>query len=52
MLGFEVLGGRLAVYTWERIGSAYDLLHGGLLSIGMVVLVLSPVLAAKLRLRR
>ena len=49
MIGFEVVGARLAGYTWVRIGSDYDLLHGGLLGIGMVVLVLSPLWAAKLR---
>lgn len=51
MVGFEVLGGRLAGYTWDRIASDYDLRRGGLLGIGMVVLAVSPLLAAKLRLR-
>jgi hypothetical protein len=49
MVGFEILGGRLAGYTWARIGSDYDLRHGGLLGIGMAVVALSPLLAAKLR---
>lgn len=50
MVSFEVLGGRLAGYAWERIGSDYDLLHGGLLGLGMLVVALSPLLAARLRL--
>jgi len=50
MVSFEMLGGRLAGYTWERIGSDYDLRHGGLLGLGMIVVALAPLFAARLRL--
>ena len=50
MLSFEFLAGRhLSGYSWERILSEYDLLRGGLLSLGMLVLALSPLLAARVR---
>jgi hypothetical protein len=49
MVSFEMLGGRLAGYTWARIGSDYDLRYGGLLGLGMVVVALAPLLAARLR---
>jgi hypothetical protein len=50
MLSFELAAGRfLAGYSWARIASDYDLRHGGLLGIGMLVLALSPLLAARLR---
>jgi hypothetical protein len=50
MLSFEFLAGRhLAGFSWERILSEYDLRRGGLLSLGMLVLALSPLLAARIR---
>lgn len=50
MLAFEIAGGRLlAGFSWERIASDYDLRNGGLLGIGMVLLALSPVIAARIR---
>jgi hypothetical protein len=50
MLAFEVFGGRvLAGFSWTRILSDYDLRQGGLLGFGMLVLALSPLLAARLR---
>ena len=50
---FEILLGRLAFgYSWQRILSDYNLPEGGLLGIGMVVLTLSPLIAAKVRERR
>ena len=50
MLTFEVAAGRwLAGFSWERIWSDYDLANGGLLGLGMAVLALSPVLAARMR---
>ena len=33
-LAFEIGLGRLAGYSWNRIGSDYDLLHGGLMPLG------------------
>lgn len=49
-LGFEFLLGRLILgYSWERIGAEYNLLNGGLMPIGLLVLTVSPLLAAKWR---
>jgi hypothetical protein len=50
MAGFEIAVGRFVFgYSWERLGSDYNLLEGGLLPIGMLVLALSPLIAAKIR---
>lgn len=43
-LGSFVLG-----LSWERITEDYNLLQGGLLPFGLLFMVLSPLLAAKLR---
>ena len=43
-LGLLVLG-----YSWERMLEDYDVTRGGLLALGMVVLLLSPLIAAKVR---
>lgn len=49
-LTFEVLFGRfVAGASWERLASDYNVLEGGLLPFGMVVLALSPWIAGKLR---
>lgn len=53
MLGFEIGFGRAIMgYSWERVGSDYDLLRGGLLPIGLLVLAAAPAVAAKIRGRR
>jgi hypothetical protein len=53
MLGFEIGLGRLVMgYSWERIASDYNLAEGGLLPIGMLILALSPLIAARLRTAR
>jgi hypothetical protein len=50
MLAFELAAGRfLAHYSWERIASDYDPRRGGLLGFGMLVLALSPLIAARMR---
>ncbi|MFB2937731.1 hypothetical protein ACE1B6_20985 [Aerosakkonemataceae cyanobacterium BLCC-F154] len=50
MLTFEVTFGLfVAGYSWERIAADYNLLKGGLLPIGMFILTLSPLIAAKFR---
>ncbi|MEO5957609.1 MAG: hypothetical protein ABIR80_00675 [Opitutaceae bacterium] len=47
---FEIGLGRLVLgYPWTRIVADYDPRQGGLLTIGMVFLVFTPLLAAKLR---
>jgi len=49
-VAFELLFGRLVRgYSWRRIGSDYSLIEGGLLPIGLAVLMLSPLLATRLR---
>jgi len=49
-LAFEISFGRLVVgVTWERLLSDYNVLEGGLLPLGMIVLVLSPLVAGKVR---
>lgn len=49
-LAFEVSFGRLVMEaSWQRIGSDYDLVHGGLLPIGLVLLALAPLIAAKVQ---
>ena len=35
--------------SWRDLASDYDLVHGGFLSVGLVVLAFSPSIAAKLR---
>jgi hypothetical protein len=49
-LTFEIAFGRLVVHaTWARIASDYDLLRGGLLPIGLLVMAGAPLIAAKSR---
>jgi uncharacterized protein YneF (UPF0154 family) len=49
-LAFEVAFGRFVVgASWERLAADYNLLEGGLLPFGMLVLMLSPLIAAKVR---
>jgi hypothetical protein len=50
MLGFEMAFGRYVVHApWSRIASDYNLLQGGLLPIGFLVLAAAPLIAAKVR---
>jgi hypothetical protein len=52
-VAFEVLFGRFVVgLTWERIAADYNVLKGGLMPVGLLVLFFSPRIAAKLRARR
>ena len=47
---FEVLFGRFVMgLSWERLGADYNLLNGGLMPLGLLVMLLSPMVAAKLR---
>jgi hypothetical protein len=49
-VAFEVALGRLVIgASWARIAEDYDLRHGGLMGLGLVVLALSPAIAARLR---
>jgi hypothetical protein len=48
--GFEVAVGRMVLHvSWARVLSDYDLLHGGLLPLGLVFLVATPALTARWR---
>jgi hypothetical protein len=47
---FELGFGRLALRaSWERIGSDYNVLDGGLLPFGLLALAFAPLLAARFR---
>ncbi len=49
-VAFELSFGRFSLgLSWERMASDYDVPHGGLLPYGLIVLTLSPLIAAKLR---
>ncbi len=49
-LAFEFLFGRFVLgASWERLAADYNIIEGGLLPFGMVFLLLSPLLAGKLR---
>lgn len=49
-LAFEIAFGRFVMrLSWERLLSDYNPFQGGFLAIGMIILALSPLLAARLR---
>ena len=49
-LAFEVGFGRFVLgASWERLAADYNVLEGGLLPFGMIVLLFAPLLAGKLR---
>jgi hypothetical protein len=49
-LAFEVVFGRYVLHaSWSRIASDYNLIRGGLLPIGLMVLTAAPLVAARLR---
>jgi hypothetical protein len=51
-VAFEIVLGRFVMHlSWQRIGADYDLLQGGLMPIGLILLMLSPLLAVYLRRR-
>lgn len=49
MLSFEVALGRAFGMSWDRIASDYQPARGGFMVVGMIVLALSPLIAARLR---
>jgi len=50
MLSFDVAFGRLVFhFSWRRIASDFDVMKGNLLLLGMVVLLFTPWIVAKLR---
>ena len=49
-LAFEVAFGRLVMgLSWKRLAAEYNVLEGGLLPFGLLVLLLSPLIAGKVR---
>ena len=49
-LTFEICLGRFILsYSWKRIAADYNLLQGGLMPIGLILLMLAPLIAAKIR---
>lgn len=51
-LGFEISLGRFVMrVSWERVFSDYNIFKGGLLPIGLLFLLFSPLIAAKLKNR-
>ncbi|OLP19547.1 hypothetical protein BST81_04560 [Leptolyngbya sp. 'hensonii'] len=49
-VGFEICLGRFVLgYSWERIVADYNVFQGGLMPLGLVLMLLSPLIAAKFR---
>lgn len=48
-VAFEITLGRLLGLSWERITSDYDLAHGGLMGLGLIVMLFAPLIATRLR---
>ena len=49
-VAFEVLFGRFVVgLSWERLAADYNVLEGGLMPVGLLVLLLSPLVAGRMR---
>jgi hypothetical protein len=46
---FELLLGKMLGYSWQRILADYKLMEGGFMGFGLLFMLFSPVLAAKLR---
>jgi hypothetical protein len=51
-LAFEVGIGLATALAWERVLSDYDLLHGGLMPLGLLVMALTPWMVRRLQTRR
>jgi hypothetical protein len=51
-LAFEILIGRALGLSWARIASDYDLLHGGLMPLGLLAMALTPWAARRLEAER
>ncbi len=48
-VSFEIALGRLLHFSWDRILSDYNLPKGGLLSLGLLIMALAPLIAARWR---
>lgn len=48
-VGFEIVLGRFAMnLSWERIASDYNIAAGGLMPLGLLVMLIAPLMFAKL----
>ncbi len=48
-VGFELFIGRFAMdLSWERIATDYNLPHGGLMPLGLLVMLFAPLAMAKI----
>ena len=48
-LAFEIVVGRAMGLDWTRIASDYDLLHGGLMPLGLLAMALTPWAVRRLK---
>ena len=51
-LGFELILGRAMHLGWDRILADYDLLHGGLMPLGLLAMALTPWAVRRLQSRQ
>ena len=51
-LAFEVLIGRALGVAWDRMLEDYDLVHGGLMPLGLLAMALTPWAVQRLQARR
>lgn len=52
-VAFEVLFGRFVVgLSWEELLAGYNIANGGLMPLGLLILLFSPMIASKLREKR
>jgi hypothetical protein len=49
---FEIGLGRLTGLSWDRLLADYDLLHGGLMPLGLLAMALTPWAVQRLQARR
>ena len=48
-VAFEIGFGLMLGYSWDGLAADYDLVRGGLMPIGLVVMALAPQIAARIR---
>jgi hypothetical protein len=48
-LVFEIVLGRMLGLSWSRIWSDFDLVHGGLMPLGLLAMALTPLAVHRLR---
>jgi hypothetical protein len=51
-VAFEIVLGRATGLNWDRIASDYNLLHGGLMPLGLLALALTPYAVRGVETRR